>query len=54
MPKERNTCYIYHSQMEEMQHNLNSMKVEIGVIHYDCECTFEVICKNPSMERVNE
>jgi hypothetical protein len=29
------------------------MREKIGIIHYDCECTCEAICKNPSMERVN-
>jgi hypothetical protein len=38
--------------MEEMWHNINNMKVETGVIHYDYECTCEVVCKNPNMEKV--
>jgi len=29
------------------------MKAKLGIIHYACECTCEVVCKNPSMERVN-
>jgi hypothetical protein len=30
------------------------MRAKSGVIHYNYECTCEDVCKNPSMERVNE
>jgi hypothetical protein len=30
------------------------MRAKSGVIHYDCACTCEAICKKSNMEKVNE
>ncbi len=49
--KERNTCcYIYHSQMEKMWQSLNNMKVVTLVVHLDCECTYQVVYRQPAIE----
>jgi hypothetical protein len=43
--KERNTCCIYHVEMEELRLGLNNMKAKSSLHHNDaCECRCSYVC----------